>query len=287
MTKRLEIQFRRHPHSYRSPEGKKFDGPSLQGLDEIRRIALPLDRTDSSGYPNEVNHQKAAQGEYALFAFYASPMYRTHISAELLREHAIHVGQQLLQLQYALEIKRDLGSDCDGFDGVRTRITPQEEQAIVGYLACGQALTSCAPIITAPAIRPTTRSPEYEKAMKAACPSGKESDLVAYSLNPDNLTAGTESPAELGQRNLDHILGLRSHFEQVPNGKIGYIENITHEPNLTAVMMRVLDMERYDAARFQGAANTTETIAVTMEQRSSGIVDVRMQYRNLEASLTL
>jgi hypothetical protein len=46
-------------------------------------------------------------------------------------------------------------------------------------------------------------------------------------------------------------------------------------------------MERYDAAVFQGAANTTETIAVTMEQRPSGIVAVRMQYRNLEASLTL
>jgi hypothetical protein len=265
MTKRLEIQFRRHPHSYKSPEGKKFDGPSLQGLDEVRKINS-----------NIRSHLIDGGNEYWLCRFYASPTYRTSITAELMRENVVGLGRSSIDTYNSVTAQKEYRWFSD-------ELKAKHELCF----AVGNVCIGTPEVIIAPAIRPTTRSPEYEKAMKAACPSGKESDLVAYSLNPDNLTAGTESPAELGQRNLDHILGLRSHFEQIADKKTGYIENITHEPNLTAVMMRVLNMERYDAAVFQGAANTTETIAVTMEQRPSGIVAVRMQYRNLEASLTL
>ncbi len=273
MTKQIEIRFRRHPHSYKNRVGKKFDCPSLMGFDEIRRIRLPFEG-EKIDFAKAIDFVKAE--DYGLFFFYASPMCRTNITAQLLRKHALDIGETFRE------------GCLDAILGAKN-LSEEQLSILDGVEYCINALQNTAPVITAPAICPMERSPEYEKAMKSAVPSGKEDDLVAYSLNPYNVTAErtAETPAQLGQRNLDHILGLQRHFEQLPDGKTAYIENITHEPNLTAVMMKVLDMEHYDAVRFNGAAKTTEAIAVTMEQRPSGIVAVTFQYRDQSAQMTL
>lgn len=139
------------------------------------------------------------------------------------------------------------------------------------------------------ALDPMKYSKRYGEAITAAAGS-IENDRVAYVLTPENRNPAdteTETPAAYAERILFHLGGLTKHFDGIQDGQTMHIENITHEPGLTAVVMRLLNMERYDPAVFHGAAKTAEAVYFQMEQQPSGLVSAEMRYRNLSSRLTM
>ncbi|MBI2139097.1 hypothetical protein HYU13_05900 [Candidatus Woesearchaeota archaeon] len=113
-----------------------------------------------------------------------------------------------------------------------------------------------------------------------------ENKIVAYCANPANLHAGTELPAQVGQRYQGHVHGVTKHFDDLKEGQTGRVFNMGHEPCLTMLVMQVT-RKPYDADLFGGAARTAEAVQFRMEQSKSGVIAVRMNYRDMSANYTL
>lgn len=97
----------------------------------------------------------------------------------------------------------------------------------------------------------------------------------------------TETPRQYADRLAEHIESLTSHFKQIKDGKTKRIENISHEPGLTAIIMKILDKD-YDKDFFHGAARTAEAVHFRMEQREkSGVVEVKITYRDISHEYSL
>lgn len=132
------------------------------------------------------------------------------------------------------------------------------------------------------------RSKAYKSAMELAAAGQGEEGIVAYCMNPDNRVLDdqeTETPRAYGERLMSHINGLVRHFDHLDDAdRRGLrIENLTHEPGLTAVVMNILNMDRYDTGVFGGAAKTAEPVHFVLEQSGKGLVKVRMRYRDMRS----
>lgn len=113
-----------------------------------------------------------------------------------------------------------------------------------------------------------------------------ENIVVEYCTNPKNLDKGTEKPTEVGARYQDHIYKLKRWFCDIKDGQTRRIFNMGHEPCLTALVMQVTG-KKYDAAAFSGAARTAEAVKFTMEDTGSGIIQVKMEYRDMSTAYTI
>ena len=113
-----------------------------------------------------------------------------------------------------------------------------------------------------------------------------ESIVVAYCTNPQKLHEGTELPAQVGARYQTHVHNLRKHFDDLGNGETGRVFNMGHEPCLTHLVMQVTG-KPYDAKEFGGAAHTAEAIRFTMEDTGSGVIQVKMNYRDMSVNYTI
>lgn len=113
-----------------------------------------------------------------------------------------------------------------------------------------------------------------------------ESRIVAYCTNPENLHQGTELPAQVGQRYQGHVHAVTRHFSDLGDGETGRVFSMGHEPCLTMLVMQVTG-KNYDEAAFGGAARTAEAVRFTMEDTGSGVIQVKMKYRDMRAAYTI
>ena len=113
-----------------------------------------------------------------------------------------------------------------------------------------------------------------------------ESIVVAYCSDASKLRLGTELPAQVGTRYQGHVHSLKRHFDTLKDGQTGCVFNMGHEPCLTHLVMQVTG-KPYDAKDFGGAAHTAEAIRFTMEDTGSGVIQVKMNYRDMNANYTL
>lgn len=137
-----------------------------------------------------------------------------------------------------------------------------------------------------PSLDTMRRSKEYEVALKAATKGQGEDAIVAYCMNPENLILDdheTETLEQLGERYLSHIHTLPKHFDTLEDRQEIRIENLAHEPGLTAVVMKLMNIRKYDEAQFRGAAKTAEPIHFTFEYSGKGnVIAAKMQYRDIQ-----
>ena len=142
-----------------------------------------------------------------------------------------------------------------------------------------------------PALDTMRRSKPYETALKATTKGQGEDGIVAYCMNPDNLIQGddeTETPEQLGERYIGHIHTLPNQFDVLEDGQQIRIESLAHEPGLTAVVMKLMNIRKYDEAMFKGAARTAEPIHFTFEYSGKGnVIAAKMQYRDIQRTETL
>lgn len=113
-----------------------------------------------------------------------------------------------------------------------------------------------------------------------------EDRVIAYCADPANLHAGTELPAQVGTRYKGHVHGLAKHFDSLKDRQTGRVFNMGHEPCLTMLVMQVTG-RKYDAAEFGGAARTAEAVRFTLEDNGSDIIEVKMQYRDMNATYAI
>ena len=142
-----------------------------------------------------------------------------------------------------------------------------------------------------PELDTVRRSKAYKSAMEVATEGQGEDGIVAYCMNPDNNINGdheTETPGQLGERYLSHVHTLPRHFESLEDGQQMRIESLAHEPGLTAVVMSLMNLRKYDEGMFKGAARTAEPIHFTFEYSGRGdIIAAKMQYRDIQRTGTL
>lgn len=114
-----------------------------------------------------------------------------------------------------------------------------------------------------------------------------ENRVVGYCANPENLHPGTELPAQVGQRYQGHVHAVTTrHFNDLQDGQTGRVFNMGHEPCLTLLVMQVTG-KKYDAAAFGGAARTAEAVQFIMEEKVSGVIRIKMKYRDMKADYTI
>lgn len=114
-----------------------------------------------------------------------------------------------------------------------------------------------------------------------------ESVVVAYSTDPTKLHSGTELPAQVGKRYQGHVHAVTTrHFNNLEDGETGRVFSMGHEPCLTMLVMQVTG-KKYDETTFGGAARTAEAIKFTMEDTGSGVIQVKMEYRDMRAAYSI
>lgn len=199
-----------------------------------------------------------------------------------------HDGPSLWGMEQARALGRELASSRSTWNVIFYTSNEYRTQ-IAALLAQEAADPRITPQHTpVSALDPMRRSKAYRDAMVAAIPDGREDGNVEYLLDPDHYDGSpdTETPAQFGQRYLDHVLGLQRHFDEISEPGTLRIESIGHEPGLTALVMRLLNMDRYDPKVFGGAAKTGEAVDIRVDQQPSGVVTLAFQYRHIRRDPT-
>lgn len=199
-----------------------------------------------------------------------------------------HDGPSLRGMEQARTLGRELASSRSTWNVIFYTSTAYRTQ-IAALLAQEAADPSIVPRHTpVSALDPMRRSKAYSASLNSAVPAGGTDGIAEYCLNPDHHDGSpdTETPAQFGQRYLNHVLGLQQHFDEVNEGQTLCIENIGHEPGLTALVMKMLNMDRYDSNKFGGAAKTGEAVAMQMQQQPRGIITLTFRYRHINRGPT-
>jgi broad specificity phosphatase PhoE len=209
---------------------------------------------------------------------------RRHMESFVDANGVKHDGPSLRGIAQAQTLGKEL-RDYRGLGTVAFYTSPRYRTQIVAQIMAQTAGLEAGYII-APALDMMRRSKAYESAMKAATEGLGEDGIVAYCMNPDNVPHTdheTETPEQLGERYLGHVHSLTRHFDNLENGAQMRIESLGHEPGLTAVVMNLMNIRAYDAARFGGAAKTAEPVHFTFEYSSAGnIIQAKMVYRDIQ-----
>lgn len=214
---------------------------------------------------------------------------RRHMESFVDANGVKHDGPSLYGIRQAQTLGREI-ADYGGLGTVAFYTSPRYRTQIAAQIMAQTARLDPHYTIV-PALDTMKRSGSYTLIMETATAGQGEDGIVAYCMNPDNLILSdleTETPEQLGKRYLGHVHSLTGHFDSLENGGQMRIESLAHEPGLTAVVMDLMNIRKYDAVRFGGAAKTAEPVHFTFEYSGKGnVVQAKMQYRDIQRTGTL
>ncbi len=215
---------------------------------------------------------------------------RRHMESFVDANGVKHDGPSLQGMRQAEALGKEI-REYRGLGDITFYTSPRYRTQIAAEIMAQTAGIEPVYITIAPALDTMRRSKTYETALKVATKGQGEDAIVAYCMNPENIPKEdheTESPEQLGERYLGHIHTVPEHFESLEEGEQMRIENLAHEPGLTAVVMSLMNLRKYEEERFGGAAKTAEPVHFTFEYSGKGnVIQAKMQYRDIQRTGTI